>query len=73
MLQRLLLTLVREGLQYSYFNIPVQVPGLRLRLRAMFGLDTWPQLLLRVGYSFSEPRPTPRRPVEEVLFRRPPF
>ncbi|HTS00743.1 MAG TPA: nitroreductase [Bacteroidota bacterium] len=67
LLQHALLILTREGLHHSYFNMPVQVPELRVRLRALCGLSAWPQLLLRVGFSLTEPARTPRRPVEDVL------
>ena len=67
LLQRLLLILTREGLHHSYFNMPVQVPDLRVRLRALCGLSSWPQLLLRIGFSLTEPPRTPRRSVEEVI------
>jgi hypothetical protein len=67
MLERILLTLTLEGLHVSYFNMPVQVPELRVELRQLLGLSAWPQLLLRIGYCLTEPVPTPRRPIEEVL------
>jgi hypothetical protein len=67
LLQQLLLILTREGLHHSYFNMPVQVPELRVKLRSTCGLSAWPQLLLRVGFSLTEPAKTPRRSVEEVL------
>lgn len=67
LLQHLLLIVTREGLHHSYFNMPVQVPDLRVRLRALCGLSAWPQILLRVGFSLTEPAKTPRRSVEEVL------
>jgi len=70
LLQQLLLVLTREGLHHSYFNMPVQVPDLRVRLRALCGLTAWPQILLRVGFSLTEPAVTPRRSVEEVLHKR---
>jgi len=66
LLQHLLLVLTREGLHHSYFNMPVQVPDLRVRLRAVCGLKAWPQILLRIGFSLIEPLKTPRRSVEEV-------
>jgi len=69
LLDRILLTIVREGLQVSYFNMPIQVPELRLELRRLLGLHSWPQALLRMGYSLIEPLPTPRRPVENVLIQ----
>ncbi|HTO94627.1 MAG TPA: nitroreductase [Bacteroidota bacterium] len=71
LLQHTLLVLTREGLHHSYFNMPVQVPELRVRLRAVCGLSAWPQLLLRVGFSLTEPSRTPRRPVDEVLMVAP--
>ncbi len=67
LLQHLLLVLTREGLHHSYFNMPVQVPDLRVKLRAVCGLASWPQILLRVGFSLVEPTKTPRRSVEEVV------
>jgi len=67
LLQHLLLVVTREGLHHSYFNMPVQVPDLRVRLRALCGLSAWPQILLRIGFSLTEPSKTPRRSVEEVL------
>jgi hypothetical protein len=66
LLQRLLLILTREGLHHSYFNMPVQVPDLRVRLRSLCGLTAWPQILIRVGFSLTGPARTPRRSVEEV-------
>jgi hypothetical protein len=67
LLQHLLLIVTREGLHHSYFNMPVQVPDLRVRLRGLCGLSDWPQILLRIGFSLTEPARTPRRSVEEVL------
>ncbi len=69
-LERMLLLLTAEGIQHSYFNMPVQVPALRLELRRLLGLHVWPQLLLRIGYSLAEPVPTPRRPITEFLLPR---
>ena len=69
LLGRILLTIEHEGLQCSYFNMPVQVPELRRDLRTLLGLQVWPQLLLRIGYCLTEPAVTPRRPVEDVLIK----
>lgn len=68
-LENLLLTITREGLQYGFFNMPIEVPELRVELRARLGLPSWPQLLLRIGYCLKESARSPRRPVEEVLIR----
>lgn len=69
-LQHFLLTATREGLQTSYFNMPVQVPELRVELKRLLGSATWPQLLLRIGNCLIPSEPTPRRPLEETLIRR---
>jgi nitroreductase len=67
LLEKLLLTVTAEGLQTSYFNMPLQVPDLRLELRSLLGLSRWPQLLLRIGYCLTPTPVTPRRPLEDVL------
>jgi hypothetical protein len=71
-LEHLLLTVVTRGLQYSFFNMPIEVPELRTRLRGTLGLHAWPQMLLRIGYSFEPAAMTPRRPLEEVMMPRGP-
>jgi hypothetical protein len=70
LLERLLLTITREGMQYSFFNMPIEIPQLRLEMRALAGLSAWPQLLLRIGYCLEPTSPTPRRPVQDVLVRK---
>jgi len=67
LLEKLLLTVTAEGLHTSYFNMPLQVPDLRLELRTLLGLSSWPQLLLRIGYCLTPTPITPRRPLEDVL------
>jgi nitroreductase len=67
LLQKLLLTLTREGLHQSYFNMPVHVPELRERLRALLGMPGLPQAILRVGYCLAAPVLTPRRPLRDVI------
>lgn len=68
-LSNILLLASSENVCCSFLNQPVQVPQLRLKL-----LDTirkekgFPQILLRMGYSRQDIRPTPRRDVEEILF-----
>jgi hypothetical protein len=66
-LEHLLLELTKDDLRAGYFNVPVQVPELRLELRKILGLRHDPQLLLRIGYCLEEHVPTQRRPLEEVL------
>lgn len=67
MLEHLLLTVVREGMHFSYFNLPIHVPEFRARIRGLLGSSTWPQLLLRIGYCLAMPPRTPRRPLDEVM------
>jgi len=65
-LERALLRLTSDGISVSYLNQPIEIPDLRDGLARMLGREGYPQLILRLG--FGRPvRPTPRRPVEEVL------
>ncbi|HYQ81515.1 MAG TPA: hypothetical protein VEP68_08440 [Anaeromyxobacteraceae bacterium] len=65
-LQRVLLSATASDLYASYFNSPLEIPGLRRDLRATLGEAWHPQVMFRLGYGL-EVRPTPRRPVGEVL------
>jgi hypothetical protein len=65
-LQCVLLRATAEGLAASFYSQAIEVPAARQRLRETIGERGWPQLLLRIGHG-REVRPTPRRPVEEVL------
>lgn len=65
-LSRVLLTACTAGLTAGYLNQPLEIPGLRRRLREVLGIDGHTQLLLRFGYA-APPPPTPRRAVEDVL------
>jgi nitroreductase len=65
-LERVLLRATAAGLCACWFGQVVEVPGLRARLRDLLGIRGHPQMMLRLGYGL-DVRPTPRRPVEEVL------
>lgn len=67
-LEKVLLTLTSDGLQFSFFNMPVEIPEARQELRDILGVQSFPQLLLRVGYSLEKPVPSPRRPVEDCMY-----
>jgi hypothetical protein len=67
-LERVLLRATADGLYASYFGAPVELPELRLHLRAALGERGYPQLVFRLGYGL-EVKPTPRRPVQAVLRR----
>ncbi|MFC4021950.1 Acg family FMN-binding oxidoreductase [Micromonospora sp. GCM10011542] len=65
-LQRVLLTATDAGLGVSLLSQPIEVPGAREQLRLSLGRFGTPQMVLRIG--FGQPgRPTPRRPVDDVL------
>lgn len=66
-LQRVLLEGVRAGLQASYLNQPVQVAALRPRLADLTGTRDMPQILLRMGYTDERLKPSPRRPVGDMV------
>lgn len=66
-LEQLLLTATRVGLQYSFMNQPVQVATLRDLLAPICRPPHPPQLLLRIGYAPPATRPMPRRELAEVL------
>lgn len=66
-LARLLLFARHHGVYASYLNQPIEVAAMRPRLAELAGRHGgFPQLLLRLGRA-EDVRPTPRRPVEEVL------
>lgn len=66
-LQRLLLTGVRDGLQASYLNQPVQVAALRPKLQQITGRPGYAQLLLRLGVPTRALPAAPRRPLADIL------
>ncbi len=61
-----LLRATADGLATSFLSQAIEVPELRDQLAGLLRLDGYPQLLLRVGYSRRQTRPTPRRSVREV-------
>lgn len=65
-LQRVLLRGQASDVWASYLNQPIEVPELRTRFARVVGHPGYPQLCLRLGYGPAV-RPTPRRPVSDVL------
>lgn len=65
-LARVLLRARAAQLWAAFLNQPIEVPELRPKLAGLLGSNGWPQLLLRMGYG-TEPAPTPRRPLSEVM------
>jgi len=65
-LARVLLRARVEDVWASFLDQPVEVPYLRMKLRARVGGTRFPQAILRLGFG-PDVKPTPRRQVEEVL------
>lgn len=69
-LSRMLLTAQTENVWSSFLNQPIEVPELRPRVQELGkeekGEKGFPQILLRMGYG-EDIKPTPRRPVDDVL------
>jgi nitroreductase len=65
-LQHVLLEATAAGISASFLNQPVEVPELRTELQRVVNGSGAPQLLLRLGYG-PDVRPTPRRPLEDVV------
>jgi len=67
-LEAVLLRATVRGVSASFLNQPVEVPGLRAKLREDFALLGFPQVVLRLGTGLAdEVEPTPRRAVDDLL------
>jgi nitroreductase len=65
-LQRVLLTVTDAGLAASMISQPIEVAPARDQLRRALSRTGAPQMALRIGYGVAG-RPTPRRPLGDVL------
>jgi hypothetical protein len=65
-LAKLLLRASAENVSAAFFNQPIEIPGMRGMLAEILGEKGFPQLMFRLGYG-PNVKPTPRRPVREVL------
>jgi nitroreductase len=66
-LERVLLTATSYDLAASFLNQALEYPSLRDQVRTLIGHDTWPQLIIRIGYPAEGSGLTPRRPWNETL------
>ncbi|MFW6192584.1 MAG: Acg family FMN-binding oxidoreductase [Gemmatimonadota bacterium] len=66
-LDRVLLRAAADGVSASFLNQPIEEPDLRPKVRTTVDAPGPPQVVLRMGFGPEVERPTPRRPVEEVL------
>jgi hypothetical protein len=66
-LSKMLLLACSENVWSSFLNQPIEVPELRARVQEVVKEEKgFPQLMMRMGYG-QDVKPTPRRPVDEVL------
>lgn len=65
-LGRVLLRARVEDVWASFLDQPIELPDLRVKLRALAGHAGYPQAVLRLGFGRNV-KPTPRRDLEEVL------
>jgi hypothetical protein len=66
-LSRMLLLAQTENIWSSFLNQPIEVPELRPKVQQLVKEEKgFPQIMLRMGYG-KDIKPTPRRPVDEVL------
>lgn len=67
-IERVLLSAAANGIQASFLNQPIPVPELRARLQSLLHIESWPQLIVRLGYPTElNIAPTPRRKLSEVI------
>jgi hypothetical protein len=66
-LSKMLLLPCSKNVWSSFLNQPIEVPELRPRVQEVVKEEKgFPQLMIRMGYGL-DVKPTPRRPVDEVL------
>ena len=66
-LSRMLLAAQTENVWSSFLNQPIEVLKLRPKVQELVKEEKgFPQILLRMGYG-NDIKPTPRRPVDDVL------
>ena len=55
-----------RGLQGCYLNQPIQVPELRMHA-SLLERPCFPQAIIELGHPAQPTRPTPRRPLADVM------
>ena len=66
-LQRVLLHATAHQVAAAFHTQPLELPGLRQRVRQTVAGGGCPQLILRLGLTAKDIDPTPRRPARDVL------
>jgi nitroreductase len=66
-MQAMLLRATTFGLSASFLNQPLEIDAVRPRVAELAAEGGVPQLVLRMGFGPAVDRPTPRRPLAEVI------
>ena len=66
-LEHVLLHAASRGLQAAFLNQPIQLPELRIHVAALLDRPCFPQAILQLGHPAHPAKPTPRRPVADVV------
>jgi nitroreductase len=66
-LEHAVLHAASHGLQACYLNQPIQVPELRIHVASLLGRPCFPQAIFELGHPLHPTRPTPRRPLADVV------
>jgi hypothetical protein len=70
-LEHVVLHAASQGLQARYLNQPIQVPELRMHVASLLGRPCFPQAIVELGHPLHPARPTPRRPLADVIATAP--
>ena len=66
-LEHVLLHAASRGLQAAFLNQPIQQPELRIHVAALLDRPCFPQAILQLGHPAHPAKPTPRRPLADVV------
>jgi hypothetical protein len=65
--EHVLLHAASRGLQAAFLNQPIQLPELRIHVAALLDRPCFPQAIIQLGHPTHRARPTPRRPLADVM------
>lgn len=65
-LERFQLLITQQGIAHAYLNQPNEIQSLSINMAEMLGINEYPTVLLRLGYT-KKMHYSKRKPVREVL------